>query len=93
MVVVGVAAVEEVAAALVHHDAPRGTMTEATTEATTGVMIGIMIATMSGSTDPTDGDLRLLTTAEDTVQDPARGPIHHATTDRRRVHRAFTATA
>lgn len=94
VVVVVVAAVEEVAAAaVVHHGAPPGTTTEATTEAMTGVMIGIMIAMMNEITGLTDADLRLLTTAEGTALDPAHGPIHHVTTDKRRVREEFTAIA
>lgn len=94
MVVVGVAVVEEVAAAAaVHLDAPQGTTTEVMTEAMTGVTIEIMIVMMNEITGLTDEDLHLPTTAEGTVQDPAHGPIHHVTTDMRRVHGEFTATA
>lgn len=65
----------------VHTDAPHGTMTGATTGAMIEVTIVTMIATMKETTDPTDADHHLLTTAEATVQGLARAPTLHVTTE------------
>lgn len=80
MVEVVVAAVA--VAVVVHIVGPRGTTTGATKEAMTEAMIVTMTAMKNEITGPTGADLHLLTTAEGTVQDPARGPTHHVTTEK-----------
>lgn len=65
----------------VHHDVSQETMTGDMKEAMKEVMIVTMIAMTRESTDHTDADLPLPTTAEGTALDPALGPIHHVTTE------------
>lgn len=81
VVVAAVVAAAVVVAAVVHHGVPQGTMTGATTEVMTEVTIVTMIAMTTESTDHTDADLRLLTTAEGTAHDPDHGPTRHVTTE------------
>jgi len=70
--------------AAVHRGVSRGTMTGATTEVTKEVMIAIMIAMRTESTDHTDADLHLLTTAEGTALDPDHGHTRHVTTEQQK---------
>lgn len=75
------AAAVAVAPVVVRRDVLQGTMTGATTEVMTEVMIVTTIAMTTESTDHTDADLHLRTTAEATAHDPGLGPTRHVTTD------------
>lgn len=67
--------------AAVHRGVSRGTTTGATKEATTEVTNVTMIGMKTGSTDHTDADPHLLTTAEDTALDHDHDHTHHVTTE------------
>jgi len=64
-----------------HQGASRGTTTGVTTEAMTAATIATMIATTTESTDHTDADRHLHTTAEVTALGPDHGPTLHVTTE------------
>jgi len=66
---------------VVHHGVSRGTTTGAMRGVMKEVMVATMIAMMTESTDHTDADLHLLTTAEGTALDPDHGPTRHVTTE------------
>lgn len=72
---------------VVHRGVSRGTTTGATREAMKEVMTATMTAMKTESTDHTDADLHLLTTAEVTALDPDHGPTPHVTTEQQKSRR------